>query len=119
MRANWKLAAMAPLAGLLLAAGCAAASGTDEGAVDKHTHANSVASNDSDYNALPRRPGSAGFEDKLFQRFLADLHLARIPPTLDAFFATVVTPKCSRRRSCLLPGGEVRGGVPQKPGLSQ
>jgi len=36
MRANWKLAAVAPLAGLPLAAGCAAAPGTDGAAFRRY-----------------------------------------------------------------------------------
>jgi predicted TIM-barrel fold metal-dependent hydrolase len=38
-------------------------------------------------------------EAKLLQRYLRDLHLARIPPTLDAYVRTVVVPTLDRQRA--------------------
>jgi len=53
----------------------------------------------------PRRGAQIplGVEDELFRRYLADLHLARITPTLDAYLATVVTPtlEAQKRAGCL------------------
>ena len=47
-----------------------------------------------------------------FRRNRADLHLAGIPPALDAYLATVVTPTLEAQKSVPLPGGEVRSRVP-------
>ncbi|HEY2026001.1 MAG TPA: hypothetical protein VGG78_03270 [Gemmatimonadaceae bacterium] len=38
-------------------------------------------------------------ETKLLQRYLRDLHLTRIPPTLDAYVRTVVVPTLDRQRA--------------------
>ena len=37
-------------------------------------------------------------EERLLRRYLADLHLAKRPPTLDAYLRTVVTPTLERQR---------------------
>ena len=37
-------------------------------------------------------------EERLLRRYLADLHLAKLPPTLDAYLRTVVTPTLERQR---------------------
>jgi hypothetical protein len=37
-------------------------------------------------------------EERLLRRYLADLHLARLPATLDAYLRTVVTPTLERQR---------------------
>ncbi|PYO73195.1 MAG: amidohydrolase [Gemmatimonadetes bacterium] len=37
-------------------------------------------------------------EERLLQRYLADLHVARLPPTLDAYLRLVVTPTLERQR---------------------
>jgi len=37
-------------------------------------------------------------ETRLLRRYLADLHLRRLPPTLDAYLRTVVTPTLERQR---------------------
>ncbi len=37
-------------------------------------------------------------EERLLHRYLADLHLATLPPTLDAYLRTVVTPTLERQR---------------------
>jgi hypothetical protein len=37
-------------------------------------------------------------EDRLLKRYLADLHLAKVPATLDAYLRTVVTPTLERQR---------------------
>ena len=37
-------------------------------------------------------------EERLLRRYLADLHVAQLPPTLDAYLRTVVTPTLERQR---------------------
>ena len=38
-------------------------------------------------------------EEKLLRRYMAELHVAHIPPTLDAYLRTVVTPTLERQRA--------------------
>jgi len=42
-------------------------------------------------------PGTGG---AAFRRYRADLHLAGIPPALDAYLATVVTPTLEAQKAC-------------------
>jgi len=46
----------------------------------------------------PERVKLYPLEDKLLRRYLADLHVAKLPPTLDAYLRTVVTPTLERQR---------------------
>src|SRR5262249_11707467 len=60
-------------------------------------------SNNAEAKATPDRVKLFPLEDKLLQRYLSDLHLARIPPTLDAYLATVGTPtlEAKKRGGCV------------------
>jgi predicted TIM-barrel fold metal-dependent hydrolase len=48
--------------------------------------------------ATPDRQKLYPLEEKLLQRYLADLHLDRVPATLDTYLTTVVTPTLERQR---------------------
>ena len=48
--------------------------------------------------ATPDRQKLYPLEEKLLKRYLADLHLDRVPATLDAYLTTVVTPTLERQR---------------------
>jgi hypothetical protein len=71
--------------------------------VDNHTRANSMAPNDSDYDAPPRRPDSAECRGRAIPALSGRPSSPRIPPTLDAYLATVVTPtlEAQKRAGCL------------------
>jgi uncharacterized protein len=46
----------------------------------------------------PDRQRLYPFEDKLLQRYLAELHVERLPSTLDAYLKTIVTPTLEAQR---------------------
>jgi predicted TIM-barrel fold metal-dependent hydrolase len=48
--------------------------------------------------ATPDRQKLYPLEEKLLHRYLADLHLDKVPATLDAYLTTVVTPTLERQR---------------------
>ena len=60
-------------------------------------------SNAAEAKATPDREKLFPLEDKLLQRYLFDLQLATIPPTLDAYLETVVRPtlETQRRAGCV------------------
>ena len=60
-------------------------------------------SNAAEAKATPDREKLFPLEDKLLQRYLSDLHLTTIPPTLDAYLETVVRPtlETQRRAGCV------------------
>ena len=46
----------------------------------------------------PDRAKLYPLEEKLLRRYIADLHVAKLPPTLDGYLRTVVTPTLERQR---------------------
>lgn len=60
-------------------------------------------SNNAQAKTTPDREKLFPLEDRLLERYLSDLHLARIPSTLDAYLRTVVTPtlEAQRRAGCI------------------
>lgn len=52
----------------------------------------------SERKATPDYAALYPLEDRLLRRYLRDLHLAKIPATLDAYLRTVVTPTLERQR---------------------
>src|SRR5262245_1037203 len=60
-------------------------------------------SNNAEAKTTTDREKLFPLEDKLLKRYLSDLHLARIPSTLDAYLEAVVTPtlEAQRRAGCI------------------
>jgi uncharacterized protein len=60
-------------------------------------------SNNAEAKATPDREKLFPLEDKLLERYLSDLHITKIPPSLDAYLETVVTPtlEAQRRAGCV------------------
>ena len=55
-------------------------------------------SNEAAKRSNPDYQGLYPFEEKLLKRYLADLHVASLPATLDAYLRTVVTPTLERQK---------------------
>ena len=60
----------------------------------------------------PDREKLFPFEDKLLQRYMSNLKVAKRPATLDAYLKTVVTPTLEAQQRGWLLGGKVRGRLP-------
>ena len=60
----------------------------------------------------PDREKLFPLEEKLLQRYMSDLKVAKRPATLDAYLKTVVTPTLEAQQRGRLRRGEVRGRVP-------
>jgi uncharacterized protein len=60
-------------------------------------------SNNAEAKETPDREKLFPLEDKLLKRYLSDLHLTKIPSTLEAYLETVVTPtlEAQRRAGCV------------------
>jgi uncharacterized protein len=55
-------------------------------------------SNKTEASATPNRTKLYPLEEKLLRRYLDDLHVPKLPPTLDAYLRAVVTPTLERQR---------------------